>query len=84
MVPTAVYNVVGGCRPANADPAPASYIAELRRGKVGINCAWHESALVQLAELEVEVLCVVNEKARAFWKVWVDLRESELEVRDRE
>jgi hypothetical protein len=85
-LPTALYNAVHGGHPANSStvPAPGSYIAELRRGNVGVNYVWDESTMAQLAELEVEVLRVADEKARAFWKLWVDIREPDLELRDRE
>jgi len=86
-VPTGIYDTARGhlvpsVAAAPVPPSPPSYIAELRRGNVGINCVWKEPALRMLAEFESELLRVTEEKWRAYWKVWVDLREPETEARD--
>jgi len=88
-VPTGIYDTgrvhpVPSATVAAAVPVPPSptYNAEMRRGNVGINCVWKEPALAMLAEFEFELLRVTEEKWRAYWKVWVDLREPESEARD--
>jgi hypothetical protein len=86
-VPTGIYDTGRGHPVPNAafpvpiTPSP-SYIAELRRGNVGINCVWQEPALSMLAEFESVLLRVNEEKWRAYWKVWVDLQEPQSEARD--
>ena len=90
-VPTGIYDT-GRVHPvpsaavavAVAAPVPPSpsYIAQLRRSNVGINCVWKEPALAMLAEFESELLRVTEEKYRAYWKAWVDLQEPESEARD--
>lgn len=89
--PTIIYDmtgrIVGGGNPGltSAVPtAPGSYISELQRGNVGINCVWKASALERLAEFEPEILRILEEKGRAFWKIWVDLNEPQSEMRDRD
>jgi len=92
--PTIIYDMTGrvgggGGHPActgGAVPAtvPRSYIAELQRGNVGVNCVWKEAALERLAEFEPEILRVLEEKGKAFWRLWVDLNEPQSEARDRE
>jgi hypothetical protein len=72
----------GGQPMPAATTVPRSYIAELQRGNVGVNCVWKEATLEQLAEFETEVLRVSEEKARAFWRLWVDLHEPQLEPWD--
>src|SRR6266702_155322 len=62
---------------------PGSYIAELEKGNVGDNYIWNELYLAQLAELEPLALHGTGEKGRAFWKVWVDLHEPGLDLRDK-
>jgi len=62
---------------------PGSYIAELEKGNVGDNYIWNELYLAQLAELEPLALHGTGEKGKAFWKVWVDLHEPGLDLRDK-
>jgi len=95
--PTIIYDVTGrvgggggvGHPPVYTGAAvpatvPRSYIAEMQRGNVGVNCVWTESTLGLLAEFELEILRVLEEKGRAFWKLWVDLSEPKSEARDME
>lgn len=62
---------------------PGSYVAVLEKGNVGANYIWNEHYLAQLAELEPLALDKAGEKGRAFWKVWVDLHEPGLDLRDK-
>ena len=62
---------------------PGSYIAELAKGNVGDNHIWNEPYLAQLAELEPFALHGTGQKGRAFWKIWVDLHEPRLDLRDK-
>ena len=90
--PTIIYDMTGRVVPGGGLPActgaaptttaPRSYIAEMQRGNVGINCVWKPAALERLAEFEPELLRVLEEKGRAFWKIWVDLNEPQSEARD--
>lgn len=92
--PTAFYDMtgrVGGGHPActngavlNVPTTTRSYIAELQRGNVGVNCVWREPVLERLAEFEPEILRILEEKGRAFWKLWVDLHEPQSEPRDKD
>ena len=93
--PTFMYDMtgrVGGGHPASTSGAvlavptttTKSYIAELQRGNVGVNCVWRETVLERLAEFEPEILRILEEKGRAFWKLWVDLHEPQSEPRDKD
>ncbi|KAH9053138.1 hypothetical protein EDB87DRAFT_1581233 [Lactarius vividus] len=62
---------------------PGSYIAEVEKGNVGDNYIWNELYLAQLAELEPLALRGTGDKGKAFWKVWVDLHEPGLDLRDK-
>lgn len=79
-----VVHPPGYTGPAVPATVPRSYIADLQRGNVGVNYVWKESTLGLLAEFELEILRVLEEKARAFWKLWVDLSEPQSETRDME
>jgi len=70
--------------PTRLSTIPGSYIAELEKGNVGDNHIWNELYLAQLAELEPFALHGTGKKGRAFWKVWVDLHEPGLDLRDKE
>jgi len=56
---------------------------EVEKGNVGDNYIWNELYLAQLAELEPLALSGAGEKGKAFWKVWVDLHEPGLDLRDK-
>ncbi|KAI9439076.1 hypothetical protein H4582DRAFT_1946514 [Lactarius indigo] len=70
-------------RRARLPTIPGSYIAEVEKGNVGENYIWNELYLAQLAELEPLALRGTGEKGKAFWKVWVDLHEPGLDLRDK-
>ena len=82
--PTIIFDMTGRVGGGGHAAPPVSYIAELQRGNVGVNCVWKESALENLAEFELEILRILEEKGRAFWRLWVDLNEPQSEARDRE
>jgi hypothetical protein len=63
--------------PISVPPRP--YVAELRQGNAGDEGGrWTEPELLYLAALERRVQLEHEEKGRAFWKAWVEVRWSGL------
>ncbi|KAI0300040.1 hypothetical protein B0F90DRAFT_1726192 [Multifurca ochricompacta] len=71
-------------RQAVPPTVPGSYIAEISKGNVGDHYIWNEAFLAQLVEFERLILRGIGEKGKAFWKLWVDLQEPGLSLRDKE